>query len=421
MVVTPFHHSFFVERDQRSVEDRRWGRGVARCLFVIFFSFLLLPLTNRVVADDIRKKQKILPGISRDPYSSANLGKEQERSLASLWRFRWDGDSALIEGDVGSLAADDFAYESHRQLGLGSSEVYLNPEDPSPPTKQLALISHMKGGPVGREQELERYKRQPLQSVSVKLGGVSGVSSGGLQQGFVDLGVGTGIPLGSFDHLLGVTPRVRIDWLGLDDDTVLPANFKVPDALYQFELQFFYRREFSERLSVLAIASPAIRSDLTTDNRALRLCALGLVNWEWLRDRVTLSAGVVMLGRADLPVLPALGLLWTPNRRTRFDLRFPLARVSYRLTKNGAQSETWAYLTGGLGGTTWAVTRKDQETDEFSLRDYRLLAGWERIVSGGGGCFAEIGVAMGRRLEWEQPELEVSIPTSAMIQAGWRY
>ena len=125
MVVTPFHHSFFVERDQRSVEDRRWGRGVARCLFVIFFFFLLLPLTNRVVADDVRKKQKILPGISREPYSSANRGKDQERSLASLWRVRWDGDSALIEGDVGSLAADDFAYESHRQLGLGSSEVYL--------------------------------------------------------------------------------------------------------------------------------------------------------------------------------------------------------------------------------------------------------------------------------------------------------
>ena len=299
--------------------------------------------------------------------------------------------------------------------------MYLNREDPAPPIRQLALISQMKGNPTGREQELERYKRQPLQSVSVKLGGVSGVSTGELQQGFLDLGVGSGIPLGSFDHLLGVTPRVRIDWLGLDDGAVLPANFEVPDVLYQFELQFFYRREFSERVSVLAIASPAIRSDLTTDDRALRLFALGLLNWEWIRDRVTLSAGVVMLGRADLPVLPALGLLWTPNRRTRFDLRFPLARVSYRLTKNGAQSETWGYLTGGLGGTTWAVTRTDQETDEFSLRDYRLLAGWERIVSGGGGCFAEIGIAMGRRLEWEHPELEVSIPTSAMIQAGWRY
>jgi hypothetical protein len=305
--------------------------------------------------------------------------------------------------------------------GSLAADLYLNPHNPEPPPARLAAYSRPLCEPNEEEVELERFKRQALQSVSLEFGGVSPFESGSLRNGFVELGIGTGIPLGSLDHILGVTPRVQVDWLDVGDQDLLPVGYVVPEELYQFELQFFYRRDWSERLSILAIVSPAIRSDLSTDDRALRFFALGLLNWEWIPDLVTLSGGAVMLGRADLPVLPAVGLLWTPNRRTRLDLRFPLAKASYRLTKNGGNSETWAYVKGGLGGSTWAVTKADGETDEFSLRDYRLIFGWERLVSGGGGCFTEAGIAMGRRLEWERPLVEVEFPTAALIQAGWRY
>jgi len=314
------------------------------------------------------------------------------------------------------------------QVLPASADVFHDPENPQPPSARLAALSQAMCEPEAAELELERFKRQALQSVSVEFGGVGRFDSEGLSNGFIELGVGTGLPLGSLDHLLGITPRVRVDWLDLDAGSALPAGYEVPEELYQFELQFFYRGEFNDRLSMMAIISPAIRSDLSTDDRALRLFALGLINWEWIPDRVTLSGGVVMLGRADLPVLPALGLLWKPNKRTQIDLRFPLAKAAYRLTKDGGKSETWAYLTGGLGGTTWAITREltlpgglVEQTDEFSLRDYRLLLGWERRVSGGGGCFAEVGVAVGRRLEWERPLLEVELPSAGLIQAGWRY
>jgi len=171
----------------------------------------------------------------------------------------------------------------------------------------------------------------------------------------------------------------------------------------------------------LAICSPAIRSDLSTSDRAFRVFALGLLNWERIPDRLTLSAGAVVLGRADLPVLPAMGALWKPSRKIRLDLRFPRTQLSYRLTKRGGESETWAYLSGGLGGNTWAVTRESGRSDELSLRDYRLMAGWERLVDGGGGCFAEIGLALARRLEYERDETEIDLENAAIIQAGWRY
>jgi hypothetical protein len=265
------------------------------------------------------------------------------------------------------------------------------------------------------EIELSRFKKQALQSVSVSAGGLFEFDHPELNSSFLEVGVGTGIPLGSFDRILGVTPRFRIDWIDA------ASAIDIPNQLYEFELQFFGRRPINDRLSLMAIVSPSVRSDLTTSQDSFRLFALGLLNWQCVPDRLMLSTGVVMLGRADLPVLPAVGVVWTPNRRTKLDLRFPLTKFSYRLAKNGGQSETWLYASGGIGGNTWAVTRNNGQTDELSLRDYRLSVGLERLVNGGGGCFAELGIALGRRLEYERTDSEIEFDDAALIRAGWRY
>ena len=232
---------------------------------------------------------------------------------------------------------------------------------------------------------------------------------------FAEFAIGSGIPLGSFDNILGVKPRVRIDWLDAN------PGLDVPSELYQFEMQFFYRRPIRERLSAMAIFSPSIRSDLTTDDRAFRVFALALLNWEYVPDRLMLSGGAVFLGRADLPVLPAVGLTWTPRATTQLDLQFPNSRLSYRLAKDGGLSERWMYWSAGLGGNTWAVTRQSGRSDELSLRDYRFTAGLEKRLDGGGGWFVESGVAVGRRIEYERDVSELNVDDALLFQAGWRY
>tara|TARA_R110002049_G_scaffold2750_2_gene21503 strand:+ start:307404 stop:308366 length:963 start_codon:yes stop_codon:yes gene_type:complete len=266
-----------------------------------------------------------------------------------------------------------------------------------------------------QEQPLSRFKKQALQSISVSSGGLLNMGNGGLSSMYLDASIGSGIPLGSFDNIIGVRPRVRTDWIDA------APGIDIPDELYQFELQFFYRRPIHDRLSLMAIVSPAIRSDLTTSNDAFRIFALGLLNWECVRDRLTVSVGAVYLGRADLPVLPALGLSWSPNRRTKLDLRFPSSKLAYRLAKDGGRSEVWSYLSGGLGGNTWAVTRQSSATDELSLRDIRLALGAEKLLDGGGGWFAETGFAFARRIEYESDDSEVQLDDAFMVQAGWRY
>jgi len=270
-------------------------------------------------------------------------------------------------------------------------------------------------GAAEPEVELRRFKKQALQSVSVGGGTLQPFDDASVRRSYLELSLGTGIPLGSFESILGVRPRFRVDWVDAAPAVDIPAE------LYDFECQFFYRRPISDRLSTLAIVSPSIRSDLTTDDRAFRVFALGLLNWQCVPDRLTLSLGAVALGRADLPVLPALGFVWTPNRRTKLDARFPVTRLAYRLATDGGHSEIWAYASGGLGGNTWSVTRTSGRTDELSLRDYRILFGVERLIDGGGRWFAETGVALGRRLEYERRPLERGLGDAALLQAGWRY
>lgn len=265
------------------------------------------------------------------------------------------------------------------------------------------------------EAELSRFKKQALQSIGVSAGGVVDSDGDGLSTSFLDVSIGSGIPLGSFDNILGVTPRIRVDWIDAE------PTIDIPSELYQFELQFFYRRPISDRLSAMAIVSPSIRSDLTTSDNAFRVFALALLNWQCVPERLTVSGGAVFLGRADLPVLPAIGLTWTPNRLTRLDLRFPSSKLAYRLAKDGRRSEKWAYVSAGLGGNTWAVTRENDTTDELSLRDFRLSLGVEKLLDGGGGWFVEGGYAFSRRIEYESDESEVKLGDGLLLQGGWRY
>jgi len=268
---------------------------------------------------------------------------------------------------------------------------------------------------VDGELELRRFKKQAIQSIAIGGGMLADSPKAGIDRQFTEVSIGSGIPLGSFTHLLGVTPAIRVDWLDAD----LPLD--VPEELYEFELQLFYRRKIRERLSCFAIVSPSIRSDLSTDEDALRLFALALLHWECLPHRLTVSAGAVSLGRADLPVLPAVGLSWTPSTRSRLDLQFPRSRWLCRVAKNGGESEIWSYLSAGLGGNTWAVTRRSGMTDELSLGDVRILAGLQRLVDGGGRCFLEAGVSLARELEYARAGTHIDLPNGFLLQGGWSY
>lgn len=265
------------------------------------------------------------------------------------------------------------------------------------------------------EAPLRTFKKGAIQKATISAGTVQSFESGGLSSSFYEVSVQSGIPLGSFDNILGVTPQFRTDFIDAGNNVDAPAE------LFEAGVSFFYRRKFNARWSAMGIVAPSVRSDFTTSDNAFRIFGLGLLTWEAIPEKLGLSFGAVYLGRADLPVLPAIGLRWTPNVRTKLDLRFPESKLSWRLAKDGARSETWAYVSAGLGGNTWGVTRNDGTTDELSLRDIRLLLGAEHLLDGGGRLFAETGFSVNRRLEYEAAEFEQEFGNAIVFQGGISY
>jgi hypothetical protein len=265
------------------------------------------------------------------------------------------------------------------------------------------------------EIPVSRFKKQAVQQIAFSAGWLEAISSNDLSSRFIETSVGLGVPLGNFENILGVTPSFRADFID-----AAPA-LDVPAELFETGVNFFYRKPIHDRLSAMAIVRPSIRSDFTTSDNAFRIFGLGLLTWDHTPEVLSLSFGAVYLDRADLPLLPAVGLSWTPNPTTKLDLRFPESKVAWRLDKNGSQHETWSYLTAGIGGNTWGVTRASGQTDELSLRDIRVILGVDHVTDGGGGWFAEVGYAFNRRIEYEATATEVSLSDGVLLQAGWRY
>jgi Domain of unknown function (DUF6268) len=265
------------------------------------------------------------------------------------------------------------------------------------------------------ESPVPKFKQRALQKVSISGGWLGATKAQDLSSSFANVGVTLGMPLGSMDNLLAVTPNMRTDWISAD------RAIEIPTALYDVGLEFFHTRKFNERWKTIALVRPAHRSDFKTKQEAMRVFGLGVAIWDYKPNLLALSFGAVYLGRSDISALPVAGLTWTPNTRNRLELQFPRTRILHRLKKQGAQSELWSYLTAGIGGNTWAVTRASGQADQLALRDLRLTVGLEKLVAGGGGWFAEAGLAVDRSLEYLSDDARVSLSNGVILSAGWTY
>jgi hypothetical protein len=266
------------------------------------------------------------------------------------------------------------------------------------------------------ESPVARFKKQALQKVSISGGWLGAVSRNDLSSTFAAAGITLGMPLGSMENLLAVTPSFRADWINAS------SAIEVPAELFDISLELFHTRRLNNRWKALAMVRPSHRSDFKTTENAVRVFGLGLFIWDYIPERLSVNFGVVFPGRSDITALPALGLTWTPNSRKRFELQFPRTRLFHRLKKDGPNSELWSYVTLGIGGNTWAVTRTNGNPDEVALRDLRLTTGLEKIVSGGGGWFLETGLAVDRSIEYQSSSSSrVSLSNGIIFSAGWNY
>ena len=265
-----------------------------------------------------------------------------------------------------------------------------------------------------QQQKIVRFRQGPLQGIAVSAGFVGDSGSDALTIADYEALVRLAIPLGSFQNVLVVTPSFRQHVIDA------PASVDLPNSVYETGLSFFYRKQITERFTLLSTVAPSVRSDFKTDDDGIRIFGLGLIVWDWVPDVLQFSFGAVYLDRDDIPLLPAIGIDWSPTPDWKLELRFPRPRLLRRLAKNGPISETWAFAAFSLGGNTFAVRRANGIDDELTLRDFRAVLGVEQIREGGRGYFVEAGLAFGRSMEYQSGD-EQEFDPGGFVAAGWTF
>lgn len=140
----------------------------------------------------------------------------------------------------------------------------------------------------------------------------------------------------------------------------------------------------------------------------------------------TLRFGVFYLDRNKIKLLPAGGLLWTPNQDSRFDLSFPEPKLSHYVSTLG-NTDVWWYLHGYYGGGAWTIQRVDQTEDEIDINDIRIMIGMEfgrseQIRQGFRLGFVEAGYAFDRELIFRYNGANnLELDNSIILRAGFAY
>lgn len=198
--------------------------------------------------------------------------------------------------------------------------------------------------------------------------------------------------------------------------------FGLPANLFEYSIGLSWLRPINERWMARFMLGVALATDnmnTTSDGWQFRGGAFAVYEpseqWQWV-------FGAIAIGRNDLPVVPAVGVIWKPGPDLKIDLTFPKPKISVLLAENGPRQQ-WGYIGMGLGGGTWAYERSDRTDDQPTYGDWRVVAGWESLptpIAGerftlGRKLGVEIGYVFSRDLEFNSDSPDISLSDALML------
>lgn len=205
-----------------------------------------------------------------------------------------------------------------------------------------------------------------------------------------------------------------------------PPNGDLPANAYSAFLDAGWSTDPAKPLGGEVGVRAGVFSDFNTFNtNSFRIMGKGLFR---LRATPTTVArgGVYYINRNRLKLLPAFGLLWTPNSQTRFNIFFPRPKLAQRLTTLGTQ-DVWWYVSGEYGGGAWTIERANGSSDRIDINDIRLILGVEwgqssLLQEGRRTGFLEAGWVTEREIVYVGPPgFSPSLDDTFMFRAGWNY
>ncbi len=238
--------------------------------------------------------------------------------------------------------------------------------------------------------------------------------------GFGDLetGVVLGFPFFRRDTPLLVTPQFGTHLL--DNAGALD----IPTTLYDAAVEFRHLRKFGAGPWAMdAAVAVGYYSDFEQDSGdALRVTGRGIAVYERTPGTKWLL-GVAYLNRAGASVMPIAGVIHEPSPDARWELIFPRPRVLWRTAGSVPdKDERWLYVGGEFGGGVWSITRPSTgELDVMNYSDWRVLAGYERKITGGLSRRFEIGYVFQRELEFDSDLPDASLDDTLFGRVGLTY
>jgi hypothetical protein len=299
----------------------------------------------------------------------------------------------------------------------------LLPDDVAPPGQPRQEFEP----PAGRKLP-PGAKPGMLQQALYQVTELPKLDANGLGLTTLEKSITLGMPAPTIESPLLVTPGFA------GTLTNAPANADIPGELFEGYIQARWLKKIGERFGVDLAVSPGWYSDFKNDtSQALRITGHGFGAWEANED-LRVVAGLIYLDRYDVNFLPAGGLLWTPADDKRFELIFPRPRMAWRVAEREGTfrgrrvaSSHWLYVAGEFGGNQWAMQSttgpNKGQNQIIIIRDYRLLAGWERRPADLGLSWRlETGWVTGRTVQYyltDQPWLNPS--DTFLVRAGIWY
>lgn len=225
-------------------------------------------------------------------------------------------------------------------------------------------------------------------------------------------------------HPLQVSPIFIMSWWdGPTTNTVPPNTFptELPARVYSAILDFRWQPQITPQISADLDFNIGIFDDfegVSTDSIRLQGTGLGVIA---LTPTMTAKLGVTYLDRVDLKLLPAFGILWTPNPQTRWDLYFPRPKLASYLTTVG-NTDVWCYINAEYGGGSWAISRANVGNPQMDINDIRVGLGLEWTSQSGVHGFTEAAYVFNRELVFASGPVAVQeLDSTFMLRGGLTY
>lgn len=179
-----------------------------------------------------------------------------------------------------------------------------------------------------------------------------------------------------------------------------PTTTDLPPYLFSLFVDVGAGVKASDDWSFDVIVSPSWNTDFANKSYQLFRLPWQAVNTFKMNEELKIVLGISDLDREDIKLLPVAGFIYKPlDGSKELDLVFPRPKAAWRLSRAEGGAH-WGYIAGELGGNSYSIQRIGAIHDIVTLRDYRLLVGWEHRGKKRHASRLEAGWVFGRAVEY---------------------